>query len=184
MIIGGLLIDSLGWRALFLVNVPLLLALLTVAPLILSEGHADDDADRHRPDILGAILGTGGLLALVLAIVRAEPLGFGSTEVVALGAAGVLLLLAFVPVEHPATAPLLRLSLFRNRSLTVSSAMLAVNGRAFLAMFFLTATYLQSRLHLSALHAGLDFLPMGVAAIVAAVVVCSWSPESVPVRSN
>jgi predicted MFS family arabinose efflux permease len=48
--------------------------------------------------------------------------------------------------------------------------MLDVNGGAFLAMFFLTATYLQVRLHLSALHTGVDFLPMGVAAIIAAVV--------------
>jgi predicted MFS family arabinose efflux permease len=49
--------------------------------------------------------------------------------------------------------------------------MLVVNAGAFLAMFFLTAVYLQDRLHLSALHAGLDFLPMGIAAIIAAILV-------------
>jgi predicted MFS family arabinose efflux permease len=55
--------------------------------------------------------------------------------------------------------------------LTVNSAMLAVNAGAFLAMFFLTGVYLQGRLHFSALHAGLAFLPMGIAAILAAILV-------------
>ena len=171
VVIGGLLIDSLSWRAIFLVNVPIVIALLVVAPFVLEESRAARDSDHHRPDVLGAMLGTGGLLALVLAVVRAEPLGFGSLEVLALAAISVLLLSAFVVVERRSKAPLLPLSLFRNRSLTVNSAMLAVNAGAFLAMFFLTGVYLQGRLHQSALHAGLDFLPMGVAAILAAIFV-------------
>ncbi len=171
VVIGGLLIDSLSWRAIFLVNVPIVIALLLLAPVVLEESRADRDTAHHRPDVLGALLGTGGLLALVLAVVRAEPLGFGSLEVLVLAAISILLLSAFVVVERRSEAPLLPLSLLRNRSLTVNSAMLAVNAGAFLAMFFLTGVYLQGRLHLSALHAGLDFLPMGVAAILAAVFV-------------
>jgi EmrB/QacA subfamily drug resistance transporter len=171
VIIGGLLIDSLSWRAIFLVNVPIVIALLVIAPLVLSESRANRDTGPNRPDVLGALLGTGGLLALVLAVVRAEPLGFGSPEVLALGAISVLLLSAFVAVERRSDSPLIPLSLFRNRSLTVNSAMLAVNAGAFLAMFFLTGVYLQGRLHFSALHAGLAFLPMGIAAILAAVFV-------------
>ena len=171
VIIGGLLIDALSWRAIFLVNVPIVIALLVIAPLVLEESRADRDAGDHRPDVLGAMLGTAGLLALVLAVVRAEPLGFGSLEVLALAATSGLLLSVFVVVERRSSAPLLPLSLFRSRGLTVNSAMLAVNSGAFLAMFFLTGVYLQGRLHLSALHAGLDFLPMGIAAVIAAIFV-------------
>ena len=171
VILGGLLIDSLSWRAIFLVNVPIVIALLVIAPLVLTESRASREGNHNRPDVLGALLGTGGLLALVLAVVRAEPLGFGSPEVLALGAISALLLSAFVVVEGRRDAPLLPFSLFRNRSLTVNSAMLAVNAGAFLAMFFLTGVYLQGRLHFSALHAGLAFLPMGIAAIVAAILV-------------
>ena len=115
VVIGGLLIDSLSWRAIFLVNVPIVIALLVLAPFVLEESRADRDSDHHRPDVLGAMLGTGGLLALVLAVVRAEPLGFGSLEVLALAAISVLLLSAFVVVERRSKAPLLPLSLFRNR---------------------------------------------------------------------
>ena len=171
MIIGGLLIDSLSWRAIFLVNIPVVIALLVLGPIILRESRASRDSNRNRPDVLGALLGTGGLVALVLAVVRAEPLGFGSPEVLALAAVSAVLLSAFVVVERRSDAPLVHLSLFRNRSLTANSALLAVDAGAFLAMFFLTGVYLQGRLHLSALHAGLDFLPMGIAAILAAILV-------------
>jgi predicted MFS family arabinose efflux permease len=141
-----------------------------VSPRVLSESRVETPAGAaRRPDIAGALLGTGGLLALVLGVVRAQPLGFSSPEVMALLAASVLLLGAFVLVERRAAAPLLPLGLFRSRTLTVSVVMLAVNSAGFLAMFFLTAVYLQQALGLSALHAGVDFLPMGVAAIIAAL---------------
>jgi predicted MFS family arabinose efflux permease len=65
---------------------------------------------------------------------------------------------------------MLPLALFRSRSLRLGSSMLALNGAGFLAMFFLTAVYLQQVRHVSALVAGLQFLPMGVAAIVSAVI--------------
>jgi EmrB/QacA subfamily drug resistance transporter len=170
VVIGGLLIDSLSWRSIFLVNVPVILLLLALGPRVLAESRMETPAGgAPRPDVAGALLGTGGLLALVLGVVRAQPLGFSSPEVIALLALSTLLLGAFVLVERRAAAPLLPLGIFRSRGLSVSIVMLAVNGAGFLAMFFLTAVYLQQVLRLSALHAGLDFLPMGVAAIVAAI---------------
>ena len=60
MVIGGLLIDSLSWRAIFLVNVPIVIALLVVAPFVLDESRAGRDSDRRRPDVLGAMLGPAG----------------------------------------------------------------------------------------------------------------------------
>ncbi|HEU0166074.1 MAG TPA: MFS transporter, partial [Thermomicrobiales bacterium] len=67
------------------------------------------------------------------------------------------------------SAPLVPLRLFQSRGLTVSSGAIALNGAAFLSMFFLTAVYLQNVRGDSALKTGLEFLPMGVAAILAAL---------------
>jgi predicted MFS family arabinose efflux permease len=121
-------------------------------------------------DVAGAVLGTAGLLAIVLGVIRAEPLGWSSAEVVAFLLAGVALLIAFVAAEARSAAPLVPLTLFRSRGLSMASGALALNGAAFLAMFFLTAIFLQQVRHLSALRTGLEFLPMGIAAIASAMV--------------
>jgi EmrB/QacA subfamily drug resistance transporter len=169
VIVGGVLVDSLSWRWIFLVNVPVVATLVALSPLVLTESRSGD-ATRGRVDWAGALLGTGGLLALVLGVIRTDSVGWGSAEVAGLLAGSALLLTAFVAVERRAPRPMLPLRLFRSRGLSLGSTMLALNGAGFLAMFFLTAIYLQQVRHESALGAGLDFLPMGVAAIVSAVV--------------
>ncbi len=168
VIAGGVLVDWLGWEAIFFVNVPIAIATLIVTPLIVRESRVEG-ATRDF-DIPGALLGTGGLLALVYGVIRSEPLGFGSTEVIACLAGAVALLGAFLWVESRATNPLVPLRLFQSRGLRASSAALALNGGAFIAMFFLTAIFLQQVRGDSALQAGLHFLPMGVAAVIGATV--------------
>jgi Na+/melibiose symporter-like transporter len=83
---------------------------------------------------------------------------------------GVALLAAFVRVESRSAAPLVPLGMFRSRGLSTSTVALALNGAAFLAMFFLTAIFLQQVRGLTALETGVQFLPMGFAAIASAVV--------------
>jgi EmrB/QacA subfamily drug resistance transporter len=168
VIAGGVLVDWLGWEAIFFVNVPIAIATLIATPLIVRESRVED-ATRDF-DILGAVVGTGGLLALVYGVIRSEPLGFGSAEVIACLAGAVVLLGAFLWVESRAKAPLVPLRLFRSRGLRASSAALALNGGAFIAMFFLTAIFLQQVRGDSALQAGLHFLPMGFAAVIGATV--------------
>ena len=167
VIAGGLLVDAVGWEWVFIVNVPIGAALLAVTPVLVAESRAPL-AGARTFDAAGAVLGTGGLLALVLGVIRAEPLGWGATEVLALLGAAVLLLGAFVLVEARSAAPLVPLRLFRSRGMQTSSLALALNGGAFLAMFFLTAIFLQQVRGDSALDAGLHFLPMGIAAIAGA----------------
>jgi EmrB/QacA subfamily drug resistance transporter len=168
VIAGGVLVDWLGWEAIFFVNVPIAIATLIATPLIVRESRVED-ATRDF-DILGAVVGTGGLLALVYGVIRSEPLGFGSAEVIACLAGAVVLLAAFLWVESRAKAPLVPLRLFRSGGLRASSAALALNGGAFIAMFFLTAIFLQQVRGDSALQAGLHFLPMGFAAVIGATV--------------
>jgi EmrB/QacA subfamily drug resistance transporter len=169
VIAGGVLVDSLTWRWIFLVNVPIALALAVIVPMFVAESRAAV-AGRRTFDVAGAVLSTAGLLAIVLGVIRTEQAGWGSLQVIALLAGGVALLAAFVRVEGRSAAPLVPLALFRSRGLTTSVLALALNGAAFLAMFFLTAIFLQQVRGLTALETGLQFLPMGVAAIASAVV--------------
>jgi EmrB/QacA subfamily drug resistance transporter len=167
VVVGGVLVDSLSWQWIFFVNVPIVIGLVAVIPVFVRDvRHA---VGRRTFDTLGAVLGTGGLLAVVYGVVRSEPSGWGSLEVVGVLTAGVVLLAAFVLVERRSAAPLVPLRLFRSRALSVSGGSLALNGAAFLSMFFLTAIYLQQVRGDSALEAGVHFLPMGGAAIIGAM---------------
>jgi EmrB/QacA subfamily drug resistance transporter len=167
LVVGGLLVDSLSWRWVFIVNVPIVVALLVVTPLFV--GRLAPQQGNRSFDLAGAALGTGGLLALVYGVVRAEPVGWSSAEVIVALTAGVVMLAAFVAVEARAAAPLVPLHLLRSRALSTASGALALNGAAFLSMFFLTAIFLQQVRGASALRTGVEILPMGAAAIVAAV---------------
>ena len=170
VIIGGVLVDSLSWRWVFLVNVPIAILLASVTAVFVAESRVRPAGGRRTFDLAGALLGTAGLLAIVLGVIRAEPLGWSSAEVIALLAGGAGLLFAFVRVEARSTAPLVPLSMFRSRGLSTSIVALALNGGAFLAMFFLTAIFLQQVRGLTALETGLQFLPMGIAAIASALI--------------
>jgi EmrB/QacA subfamily drug resistance transporter len=167
VVAGGVLVDSASWRWVFIVNVPIVVALVAVTPVFVR--HIAPHPGNRSFDLLGAVLGTGGLLALVYGVVRAEPAGWSSPEVIGCLVAGVALLAGFVAVEARAAAPLVPLRLLRSRALSTAGGALALNGAAFLSMFFLTAIFLQQVRGGSALRAGVEFLPMGGAAILAAV---------------
>jgi EmrB/QacA subfamily drug resistance transporter len=169
VVLGGVLIDAVGWRAVFFVNVPIGIALIAVAPAMIAESRIARPAGQPRRfDLPGALLGTAGLLALVFGIVRTQVLGWGSAEVIACLAGGLLLLVAFAIVESRSADPLIPPALFRAAGMRSSTIALALNGAAFLAMFFLTAIFLQQVRGESALGTGLELLPMGIAAVLAA----------------
>jgi EmrB/QacA subfamily drug resistance transporter len=168
VVAGGVLVDSLSWQWVFFVNVPIVLGLVALIPVFVRDTRHNQDRDRTF-DTAGAVLGTAGLLSVVYGVVRSEPKGWGSAEVVTFLGGGVALLIAFVLVEARSKAPLVPLRLFRSRALSVSGGALALNGAGFLSMFFLTAIYLQQVRGDSALDAGVHFLPMGGAAIIGAV---------------
>ncbi|RKR89258.1 EmrB/QacA subfamily drug resistance transporter [Micromonospora pisi] len=176
VVAGGLLVDSLDWRWVFFVNVPIVIALIALIPTFVQDTRHHEHGTRTF-DVAGAVLSTAGLLAVVFGVVRAEASGWGSLEVVGFLVGGLVLLTVFVAVEARSVAPLVPLRLFRSRALSVSSAALALNGAAFLAMFFLTAIYLQQVRGDSPLAAGMHFLPMGAAAITGAVLATQLVPK-------
>jgi EmrB/QacA subfamily drug resistance transporter len=166
VVLGGLLVDQLGWEWIFFVNVPIAALAAAAAPFVVRESR--DAGARRSFDLGGALLATFGLLAVVLGVIRTDAAGWGSAEVLGLLALGLALLAAFAAVESRVAAPLLPLSLLRARGLAVSGLALAANGGAFLGMFFLTALFLQSVQGDTALQAGVRFVPMGIGAILGA----------------
>ena len=172
VVAGGILVDALGWEWVFFVNVPIGILLLAVTPLYVpaSRVEASGPSSNRTFDLAGSVLGTAGVLAVIFGVIRAEPLGWTSVEVLGSLAAGAVLLGSFVAVEARSADPLVPLRLFRSDGLSKATGALALNGASFLAMFFLTALYLQQVRGLSALETGLEFLPMGFAAIAGALV--------------
>jgi EmrB/QacA subfamily drug resistance transporter len=169
-IIGGTLVDSVGWSWIFFVNVPVAALVIVLAPVFVRESRAARGG-RTSFDIAGAVTVTAAILALVLGVIRAEPLGWSSPEVIALLIASPVLLGTFLAIESRSNEPLVPLSLFRSRGLSTSGAMLALSGGSFLGMFFMAAIFMQQVRGLSALATGVELLPLGLAVVASAVLV-------------
>ncbi len=164
VVVGGLVTESLSWRWIFHINVPVgLLAVAGVAVL------TDPQAPRtsgNRPDVLGALTVTGGMTGLVYAIVKAQSDGWHATAVLLPGACAVVLLAAFALVEHRASDPLVPFALLRTRSLLTSVIARILTSAVQVAVLFLSSYFLQRSLGYGPLEAGFAFLPIGIAAIV------------------
>ncbi len=159
VLLGGLLTQGLGWPAIFLINVPVGIAVIIAGRRIVPESRRED-MDRHF-DVAGATLVTAGLVVAVYGIVRAESLGWGAPGVLGPIALAVLLLALFALVEGRfARAPLMPLSIFRMPQLRAANLVIALLYSAVFAMWFFLTLYMQQVLHYSAIRAGLSFLPM------------------------
>jgi EmrB/QacA subfamily drug resistance transporter len=162
---GGVLTEAFDWRAVFIVNVPVGVAVAVSALRMLPAGGARAGA---RIDVAGALLASGSLAALIFGLVEAPSAGWGSAQTVALLTGAALGLAAFAAVEARVAQPLVSLRVFRRRATATALAlMLAGMGTVLSAFFFLTL-YLQEVLGHSALQAGLEFLPGAALLVVAA----------------
>jgi EmrB/QacA subfamily drug resistance transporter len=160
LLLGGILTDLLSWEWIFFVNVPIGIATAALALRWVPESRAANL--QSGVDLPGAITVTAGLVVLVYAIVRAEDFGWGSARTLGLAAVAVALLAAFVLIESRTRAPLIRLGIFKVRSLAgANSVLLLVIGGLF-GFFFFSTLYVQQILGYSPLEAGLAFLPVTV----------------------
>ncbi|MFL5894999.1 MAG: MFS transporter, partial [Thermoleophilaceae bacterium] len=150
----------------FFVNVPVGAIALALAFRYVPESLAEKRPDTV--DIAGAVSVTGGLVTLVYAIVKAQEFGWTSGRTLGLGAVAAALLAAFVFIERRSKAPLVRLGIFRNRSLTGANGVMLLVVSGMFAMFFFTTLYIQEVLGYSPLKAGLAFLPVTLGIIVGA----------------
>jgi EmrB/QacA subfamily drug resistance transporter len=158
LLLGGILTDLLSWEWIFFVNVPIGIATALLAIRYVPESKA---ALRTRGvDLPGAVSVTAGLVVLVYAIVKAEDFGWGSTKTLGLAAIAFALLAAFVVIERRTSAPLIRLGIFRVRSLAGANTVLLLVVGGLFAFFFFASLYVQQILGYSPLEAGLAFLPV------------------------
>jgi EmrB/QacA subfamily drug resistance transporter len=166
-LLGGVLTDTLSWRWIFLVNVPVGLAGIIAARAVLPESRGA--VASRSLDVGGALTVTAGLTALVYGLVRTDVVGWTSPETVTALLAAAVLLAAFLVIEtRVAAAPLVPLGLLRGRALAGANlAMLCVGGSMF-AMWYFVSLYLQGVLGESPLRAGLAFLPASLAVIAGA----------------
>jgi EmrB/QacA subfamily drug resistance transporter len=165
-LLGGVLTQSLGWPAIFAINVPLGVLVILLAVRFLP-ADVRVSGPRHF-DLTGALLVTAGLVALTYGIVRTDALGWGSSGVLLPLAAAAVLLGAFWLVEAKlAKAPLVPLSIFRLRQLRAANSVVMLMYSALFAMFFFVTLYLQQVLGDDALQAGLSFLPITLSVFTA-----------------
>ncbi len=164
-LVGGALTDGLGWQSIFYLNVPIGIAALAITYLKLRESR---DPNATRVDWAGVASFSGALFLLVLALVRGNDEGWGSTLIVSLFAGSAALLVAFIAVECRVSEPMLPLGLFKRPSFTgVQLAAFAVSGSAF-ALFLYITLYLQNYLGYSPLETGLRYLPLTLASFIVA----------------
>jgi predicted MFS family arabinose efflux permease len=155
-LVGGALTSGLDWRWIFLVNVPIGLGCIAATRAYVAESR---DPAARRIDWPGQITLTGGLFLLVLALLRGNEDGWTSTPILLEAAGAVALLGAFVAVEARVAEPMLPLRLFRIPSFTGAQIAAFAISASFFAIFLYTTLYLQQILGLSAIEAGLAYLP-------------------------
>jgi DHA2 family methylenomycin A resistance protein-like MFS transporter len=144
---GGALVEAAGWRAVFLVNVPIVaLALLATVIVV----PADRGAHARPLDVPGMVLGAAGLALITFALIDAQPLA---------GAAALAVLGGFLAVERRSEHPMLPLGLFRRPRFSVANAIAGAMNLGTLGTLFVLTLYLQAVQGRSPLEAGLATVP-------------------------
>jgi EmrB/QacA subfamily drug resistance transporter len=157
VLLGGILTDVLNWHWIFLVNLPIGIAVFALSLRLLPPSPGV--AGGGRLDVAGAVTVTASLMLAVYAIVNGNENGWTSAETLGFLGAGVLLLAVFLAIEARVAAPLVPLGLFRLRNLAISNVVGVLWAAAMFAWFFLSALYLQLVLGYSPMEVGLAFLP-------------------------
>jgi EmrB/QacA subfamily drug resistance transporter len=166
VLLGGVLTDVFSWPAIFLINVPVGVALVLFSSSLIPEGRSESE-NRHF-DLTGAVLVTLGMTALTYGIVTTDRLSWGSLGVLGPVVAGAALLVAFVLwenslVKHPQRTALMPLSVFKLRNLRAANLVIFLLYGAIFGFWFFQSLYMQGTLHYSALKTGLAFIPMTAA---------------------
>ena len=167
-IIGGLLIEHLTWHWIFLVNIPIGILGFMFGLAYLEENKEPTAGSFDFP---GFVLAASGLASLLYALSQGPDKGWGSTEVLVTGLAGIVLLATMVRVEMTRTSPMLYLRLYGDRMFRNSNMVNTFSYGAFAAFLFLLPQFLQTLLGLTPLQSGLTTFPQAVGVILASQLV-------------
>jgi EmrB/QacA subfamily drug resistance transporter len=159
LLAGGLLTESINWHWIFFVNIPIAIVTAILAVRLLDRDKGIGFGEGA--DVAGAVLITSSLMLGVYTIVSpAAEQGWGSAAALGLGAASLLLLVAFVVREARTANPIMPLRIFRSRNVAGANVVQALSVAGMFGMFFLGSLYLQRVLGYDALEIGLAFLPV------------------------
>jgi EmrB/QacA subfamily drug resistance transporter len=175
LVLGGALTQAFSWPWIFFINVPVGVAVFLFSLRLVPESR--DEAAHRSFDVAGAVTVTGGLMSLVYAIVQAQQKGWGSAQTIGTFAVAAVLLVSFVFIELRAKAPLVRLSIFRIRSLTAANLVMFLVASGLFAMFFFNSLYIQRVLGYGPLKAGVSFLPFTAGIMFSAGLASQFAPK-------
>jgi len=177
LVAGGLLTTGPGWRWVFWVNLPLVVATVALAPRLLGESGPADDRQRHL-DIAGAVIVTAGLSSLIYGLTEMAVPGTGWPHFAIPIAAGGVLLIAFAALETRTAFPLVPFSFFTKRLPTMANWVMMAFVAAVIAMNYFVSLYLQQVLRFSPLEAGLSFLPMATSTVIVSQIAARILPRA------
>ena len=175
LVLGGVLTTALSWPWIFYVNIP-----VGIAVFIASLKYVPESKDEHEHksfDVAGAVTVTAGLLALVYGIVKAQEKGWTSLHTGGFFVLAAVLLVSFVVIERRSVEPLVRLGIFRVRTVRAANVVMFLVAAGLFAMFYFNTLYLQRVLGYSALEAGFAFLPFTFGVIIGAGLSQSLVPK-------
>ncbi|HEX7526633.1 MAG TPA: MFS transporter [Gaiellaceae bacterium] len=165
-LVGGLLTEHVNWNWIFYVNVPFGIAGLFAIPIFIDESR--DESMHQRLDIPGLVASAVGLFSLTYAFIEANNYGWSSARILGAFAIALVAGAAFLLLERHQRAPMLDLSLFRNRTFSGANASMLFVGLAMFGTFFYVSLYMQNVLQYSPVEAGASFLPMTLLIILIA----------------
>ena len=166
LLLGGILTDLFSWPWIFFVNLPVGIAAFVLSLRYVRESK---DEESHKAfDVAGAITVTAGLIALVYGLVKAEEKGWLSLHTLGFSALSLVLLTAFLWTEHRSAEPLVRLSIFLQRTIRSANLAMLLVAAGLFAMFYFNSLYLQRVLEYSPIEAGLAFVPFTLGIVIGA----------------
>lgn len=157
VLLGGFLTTALNWHWIFLVNLPIGIAVYVATARLMPRDAVHEE--RVRVDWWGAITVTSALMLAVYAIVNGEILGWRSTAVLGMLGGAVALLVIFLVIESKVREPLMPLGLLRRRNIAVANIVAVLWAGGMFAWFFISALFMQLVLNYNPLQVGLSFLP-------------------------
>ena len=165
-LVGGIIVKHASWSWIFYINVPIGLAGIVAALVIIRESR--DTSHEQRLDLPGLVTSAIGLLALTFALIESNRYGWGSAVIIGLFAVAAVSLAAFVLVELKQRLPMFDLQLFRNRTFVGANTVALLVTLAMFGVFFFISLFMQQVLGYSPVQTGAAFLPMTILIILIA----------------
>ena len=166
--LGGVIAAGPGWRWVLYINAPICVVIIIAAFLLVS-GEAPRRSGLANFDLLGALLGTSGMLLLIFALVKAPDNGWGSAQTIGELAGAAVLLATLIANERRHPNPVLPLSIFRVKGLAATDMSMVLGLAGLNSAFFFISIYMQEVLHFSALRGGAAFVPIAVVVMAGSI---------------